>query len=55
MKRSKIDRLSVRRETLRQLDASQLGDVVGGAKPVRQVVAFDLQAYLKYCNGTVYP
>ena len=45
--------LNLRRETLRQLDPTDLQQVAGGAR--RQPVYFDMEAYLRYCNGTVYP
>jgi len=53
MKRSRKNALELKRETLRQLAPAQLGEVVGGAR--KPPVYFDLEAYLRYCNGTVYP
>ena len=47
MKRAKDHQkksLQLRKETLRQIDQGDLGQVAGGA--------FDLYAYLKACGGT---
>ena len=54
MGRSDKRSLRLRKETLRRLDAAELGQVGGGARKPQEPVYFDLQAYLRACMGTNY-
>lgn len=53
MRRSSQKALRLRKETLRQLDPAELGQVAGGRRPA-PVANFDIEAYLRACMGTNY-